>query len=61
MVLNPDFNYIPPTEEDLAMLNAFRNDKEGKIKAEEVHREAVQNYLRILQIDGLMKMKQMRY
>ncbi len=43
----PDFNYIPPTEEDIAMLNVFRNDKEGKIKAEEVHREAVQNFLRI--------------
>jgi hypothetical protein len=42
-----DFTYIPPTEEDLAMLNAFRNDKEGKLKAEEAHKEAVQNYLRI--------------
>jgi hypothetical protein len=41
----PDFNYILPTDEDLVMLNAFRNDKEGKIKAEEKHREAVQNYL----------------
>jgi hypothetical protein len=44
---HPDFNYIPPTEEDLAMLNAFRNDKEGKVKAEEIHREAVQNFLQI--------------
>jgi len=44
---HPDFNYIPPTEEDLAMLTAFRNDKEGKMKAEENHRQAVQNYLEI--------------
>ncbi len=44
---HPDFDYIPPTEEDLAMLNAFRNDTEGRIKAEEIHRQAVQNYLNI--------------
>jgi hypothetical protein len=43
----PDFTYIPPTDEDLAMVTAFRNDKQGQIKAEEAHREAVQNYLRI--------------
>jgi len=43
----PDFSYILPTEEDLAMLATFRNDVKGKMKAEEVHREAVQNYLNI--------------
>lgn len=44
---HPDFNYIPPTDEDLIMLEAFRNDTQGKLKAEEVHRQAVQNYLNI--------------
>ncbi|CAF0907366.1 unnamed protein product [Rotaria sordida] len=43
----PDFNYIPPTEQDLSMIAAFRNDQQGKIKAEETHRETVQNYLNI--------------
>ncbi|CAF2484784.1 unnamed protein product [Rotaria sp. Silwood2] len=42
-----DFNYIPPTEQDLDMISTFRNDKQGKIKAEETHREAVHNYLNI--------------
>lgn len=44
---HPDFQYLPPTQEDLAMLKAFRNDQEGKQKAEERHRQAVQNYLKI--------------
>jgi hypothetical protein len=46
----PDFNYIQPTEQDLIMLNTFRNDKQGKQKAEEIHRQAVQNYLNITYI-----------
>ena len=41
----PDFTYIPPTDEDLAMLTALRNDEQGKLKAEQAHREAVQKYL----------------
>ncbi len=44
---HPDFNYIPPTDDDLVVLNTIRNDKQGKLKAEEVHREAVQKYLNI--------------
>jgi hypothetical protein len=43
----PDFTYIPPTDEELAMFNAFRNDHQGNLKAEEAHREAMQNYIRI--------------
>ncbi|CAF1365369.1 unnamed protein product [Rotaria sp. Silwood1] len=42
-----DFNYIPPSQEDLDMINTFQNDKQGKLKAEEEHREAVQNYLNL--------------
>ena len=44
---HPDFQYIPPTEEDLAMLKAVRNDHEGQRKAEERHRQAVETYLKI--------------
>ena len=44
---HPDFQYIPATEEDLAMLEAFRNDVEGKRRAEDIHRQAVEKYLKI--------------
>ncbi|CAF3091667.1 unnamed protein product, partial [Rotaria sp. Silwood2] len=42
-----NFKHIPPTNEDLAMLSAFRNNKQGKQKAEEVHRQVAKNYLNI--------------
>ncbi|CAF4158857.1 unnamed protein product [Adineta steineri] len=44
-----NFNYIPPTDQDLIMLNTFQNDKQGKIIAEETHRKAAQKYLDITQ------------
>lgn len=43
----PDFIYIPPTDNDLIMLNTFRNDKKGKLIAEEQHKKAVEEYLNI--------------
>ncbi|UJR07526.1 hypothetical protein I4U23_011814 [Adineta vaga] len=42
-----EFKYIPPTDEDIEMLNTFRNDQLGKLKAEEAHRNVVQKYLKI--------------
>lgn len=43
----PDFRYVPPTEEDEAIFAAFRADKEGKAAAEAAHRDAVRNYLEV--------------
>jgi hypothetical protein len=42
-----DFNFIPPTQQDLLMLNTFRKDFYEKTKAIENHKEASKNYLRI--------------
>ncbi|CAF1014682.1 unnamed protein product [Adineta ricciae] len=41
----PDFQYIPPSEEELAKLAVIRNDHKGKLKAEEEHRKAAEKYL----------------
>lgn len=43
----PDFKYIPPTEQDEAMFAAFRADHKGKAIAEAAHRDAIRNYLDI--------------
>lgn len=43
----PDFRYIPPTDEDEKMYAAFRADKEGKAMAEAAHRQAVREYLTV--------------
>jgi hypothetical protein len=37
----PDFRYLPPTDEDQAMFEAFRADHKGKA----AHRDAVREYL----------------
>jgi hypothetical protein len=42
---HPDFNYIPPTDEDRAMLAAFRADTEGRKLARAAHRKAARHYL----------------
>ncbi|CAF3183457.1 unnamed protein product [Rotaria socialis] len=42
-----DFNYIPPTDKDLLILNTIRNDQQGKVIVEQAHREAVKSYLNI--------------
>ena len=41
----PDFRYLPPTDEDQAMFEAFRADHKGKAIAEAAHRDAVREYL----------------
>ena len=43
----PDFKYIPPTDEDDKMFAAFRADIKGKISAEIGHRDAVREYLNV--------------
>jgi hypothetical protein len=43
----PDFKYIPPTDQDQIMLTAFRNDKQGKKLARTNHRTAARLYLNI--------------
>ena len=43
----PDFHYVPPTQEDEAMLAAFRADVEGKATAESAHRQAIRAYVDI--------------
>jgi hypothetical protein len=43
----PDFKYIPPTDQDQIMLAAFRNDKQGKKLARTNHRTAARLYLNI--------------
>lgn len=42
---HPDFKYIPPTDQDRAMLTAFRADKEGRKLARAAHRKAARHYL----------------
>ncbi|CAF3664066.1 unnamed protein product [Rotaria sordida] len=44
---NPDFKYIPPTEQDNIMLSAFRADSYRHKQASENHEQASINYLRI--------------
>ena len=40
-----DFHYVPPSEEDQTMFEAFRADLKGKAIAETAHRDAVREYL----------------
>jgi hypothetical protein len=42
---HPDFKYIQPTDQDRAMLSAFRADKQGKKYARTAHRKAARYYL----------------
>ena len=43
----PDFAYIPPTDEHRLIFNALRKDHRGKAHAEEIHRQATKAYLRV--------------
>jgi hypothetical protein len=42
---HPDFEYIPPTDQDRAMLNVFRADTEGRKLARAAHRKAARHYI----------------
>ncbi|CAF0766421.1 unnamed protein product [Rotaria sordida] len=43
----PDFEYIPPTADDEAMIAAIRADVQGKANAQTAHQEAAQHYLNV--------------
>ena len=42
-----DFEFIPPSKEDQAQLEAIRNDKAGMEKAKAKHRDASEHYLKV--------------